>query len=205
MTLKYVGPKPLISHTGVEFDKNKEDKYIYLGIVTRLIEALDHKYIEDKVYVYNDDGNVSENEILHTIQKYCPNIEKLLDKKNHSVEDYIEHELKRAHESDTLNVMEKEILINNIKLMRNYMLQRSVNKSVYYCAMRVLADIVAKDHIDYIKTPFVHSYMHVLHSLQGTLLKEKMPIDTKLDIYEKDKELFITLKVVNILKKEEKE
>jgi len=36
MTLKYVGPKPLISHTGIEFDKNKEDKYVYLPIVAKL-------------------------------------------------------------------------------------------------------------------------------------------------------------------------
>jgi len=201
MTLKYVGPKPLISHTGIEFDKNKEDKYIYLGIVTRLIEALDHKYIEDKVYIYNDEGNVSENEILHTLNKYCPNIDELLDKNNHCVEEYMQHDLQRAHESKTLNAMEKEVLINNIELMHDYMLQRSVNKNVYYCAMKVLADIISRDHIDYVTTPFVHHYMHVLHSLQGTLVKEKAPIDTKLDIFEKDKKLFVKLQVINILNK----
>ena len=45
MILKYVGPKPIISYTGIELDKNKEDKFVYLGVVTKLIQALDHKYI----------------------------------------------------------------------------------------------------------------------------------------------------------------
>lgn len=34
--LKYVGPKPHILHTGIDFDNNKEDKYIYLPIVVEL-------------------------------------------------------------------------------------------------------------------------------------------------------------------------
>ncbi len=98
-----------------------------------------------------------------------------------------------------LNAVEKEVLVNNIELMHNYMLQRSVNKSVYYCAMRALAKVVKRDHIDHITTPFFQTYMHVLHSLQGTLLTKKFPVDTALDIYEHDKHLFITLKVVNLL------
>jgi hypothetical protein len=65
--------------------------------------------------------------------------------------------------------------------------------------MEALADIVKKDHIDHITTPFFQTFMHVLHSLQGTLRGEKFPIDTALDVFEKDKNLFVTLKVVNIV------
>jgi len=48
MTLKYVGPRPHISHTGIEFDSNKEDKFVYLNFVVQLIKALSHDYFEDK-------------------------------------------------------------------------------------------------------------------------------------------------------------
>ncbi|MDQ7061959.1 MAG: hypothetical protein Q9M43_12925 [Sulfurimonas sp.] len=48
MRLKYVGPKPIISHTGIEFDNNKEDKFAYLNIVIQLLKALNHEYFEDK-------------------------------------------------------------------------------------------------------------------------------------------------------------
>ena len=199
MTLKYVGPKPIISYTGIELDKNKEDKFVYLGVVAKLIKALDHKYIEEKTYFYDDKRELSHAEILDILEKYCKNLNELLDKTNHNVEEEIEHNLKRAHESKTLEPIEKEVLLNNINMMHDYMIQRSVNKSVYYCAMRVLADIVKEDHIDYIKAPFTEKFMHVLHSLQGTLVAEKSPIDTKLDIFRKDNQLYILLKVVNIL------
>ena len=201
MILEYVGPKPIVSHTGIEFDKNKEDKYIYLGIVSRLIVALDHKYIENKKYVCQDNDYMvgSKEEVLSILKKYCPNLDELLDKTNYTVEKEIEHNIQRAHESKTLSDIEKEVLINNIDMMHNYMLQRAVNKSVYYCAMKVLADILQGDHIDYIQTPFNQSYMHVLHSLQGSLLKEKAPVDTQLDVFEEDKKMYVKLQVVNIL------
>jgi hypothetical protein len=77
------------------------------------------------------------------------------------------------------------------------MIQRSINKNVYYCALDVLADIAKKDHIDYIKTPFSEKFMHVLHSLQGSLLDKNFPIDTKLDVFKEDENLFIMLKVVS--------
>jgi len=199
MIFKYVGPKPLISHTGIEFDKNKEDKYIYLGIVTRLIEALDHPYIENKKYVCQDDEYMvsTKEEVLHILQKYCENLNELLDKTNYTVEDEIEHNIQRAHESKTLNDVEKEVLINNINMMHDYMLQREVNKSVYYCAMDVLAKIAQKDHIDYIQTPFSQGYMHVLHSLQGSLFETKASVLTKLDVFEENDILYVKLKVVN--------
>ena len=136
---------------------------------------------------------------MDILEKYCENLDDLLDKTNHNVEEEIEHNIKRAHESKTLEPIEKEVLLNNISMMHDYMLQRSVNKKVYYCAMDILADIVKKDHIDYIKTPFTQKFMHVLHSLQGSLVVEKYPIDTKLDVITKDKELYIILKVVSII------
>ena len=199
MILKYVGPKPIISHTGIEFDTNKEDKYVYLPIVARLLKALDHEYIENKRYTCEADRDISFDNMMDVLQKYCPDLENLLDKTNHNIEEEIAHNLHRAEENKNLNSVEKEVLIKNIELMHHYMLQRSVNKSVYYCAMRALADIVKKDHIEHITTPFFQKYMHVLHSLQGTLLAEKFPIDTDLNVFEKEKQLFITLKVVNLL------
>ena len=198
MILKYVGPKPIISYTGIELDKNKEDKFVYLGIVTQLIKALDHTYIEDKSYVYEERHELSQSEVMNILKKYCPDFDELLDKTNHNVEEEIEHNIQRAHESRILKPIEKEVLLNNINMMHDYMIQRSVNKRVYYCAMCALADIVKKDHISYIKTPFTEKFMHVLHSLQGTLVEEKYPIDTKLEILKKDNNLFIMLKVLNL-------
>jgi hypothetical protein len=89
-------------------------------------------------------------------------------------------------------------LQNNIKIMHDYLVQRAINKRIYYCAVDALAQLVKKDHINYIVVPMFQKFTHVLHSIQGSLLKQKFPIDTKLDIYKKDDELVAKLQVINI-------
>ena len=198
MQLKYVGPKPIISHTGIEFDKNKEDKYVYLNIAIQLIKALSHDYYADKTYYYN--ANVprfSDDELLTAIKRVCKDFDSLVDKKEHDIEDEIQHNIQRANESFTLKDADKEVLKNNIHIMHDYMVQRSINKSIYYCLINKLAELVKKDHIDHIVTPMFQSYLHVLHSVQGVLIEQKYPIDTKIEIFKKNGELLVKLQVIN--------
>ncbi len=199
MELEYVGPKPIISHTGIEFDNNKEDKFAYLNIVLQLLNALNHDYFEDRTYVYQSDTNRYSNvDLTKQLSRYCPDMDRLINKENHNIEDEIRHNIQRANESDTLDNESKEVLKNNIKIMHNYLVQRSVNKSVYYCAIDTLAELLKKDHIDHIIVPMFQKYAHVLHSLQGALRKQKFPINTKLDIYQEDGKLLAKLQVINI-------
>ncbi len=145
MKIKYVGPKPIISHTGVEFDNNKEDKYVYLNIVVQLLKALNHEYFDNRTYNYEvQTKRLSTEELYDELKKLCPNIQLLMEKENHNVEEEIEHNLKRAEENTVLNEVNKEILQKNISLMHDYLIQRSVNKSVYYCAIDALADLLKK-------------------------------------------------------------
>ena len=199
MKLEYVGPKPIISHTGIEFDNNKEDKFAYLNIVLQLLKALDHDYFSDKTYVYQSDTNrYSNDDLTKQLKRYCPNLDALINKENHSVEDEIKHNIQRANESDTLDDESKTVLKNNIRIMHAYLVQRSVNKSVYYCAIDALAELLKKDHIDHIIVPMFQKYAHVLHSVQGALRQQKFPIDTKLDIYQENGKLLAKLQVINI-------
>jgi len=198
MELEYVGPKPIISHTGIEFDNNKEDKFAYLNIVLQLLKALDHDYFADKTYIYQADTHrYSNDELQRELKKYCPDIEKLINKENHDVEDEIKYNLQRARESDTLDEESKTVLKNNIKIMHSYLVQRSINKSVYYCAINALAELLKKDHVNHIVVPMFQKYAHVLHSVQGSLREQKFPIDTKLDIYQEDGKLLAKLQVMN--------
>jgi hypothetical protein len=201
MTIKYAGPKAIFSHTGIYFDTNKEDKYVYLDIAAQLVEALDHDYIDRKVYRHTLEKHLSDSEILGILKAKCNNLDALMDSADHDTEELLDEDLKRAHANRLLNETEREVLEKNITIMHDYMIQRSVNKSAYYCLMKLLADIASKDHIDEITLPMQQNYMHVLHSLQGTLIKEKRPMDTEISIYEKDKKLFVTLKVVNLIDK----
>lgn len=198
MELKYVGPKPIISHTGIVFDNNKEDKYAYLNIVVQLLKALDHDYFEDKRYNYDaDTRRLTQNELTDELKKYCPNINSLMEKQSHDIEEEIEHNIQRAHDNSILDKESKEVLENNIKIMHDYLVQRSINKSVYYCAIEALAEVLKKDNIDYVVVPMFQTFTHVLHSVQGSLKRQKSPIDTKIDIYQEDNKLLVKLQVIN--------
>jgi hypothetical protein len=198
MELKYVGPKPIISHTGIEFDNNKEDKFVYLNIAVQLIKALNHDYFEDKTYTYEaSTKRLSNKDLFDEIKKICPNLNELMNKQNHDVEQEIEHNLKRAQENSVLNEENREVLYNNITIMRDYLIQRSVNKSVYYCIIQALADMLKKDNINYVIAPLFHNFAHVLHSVQGSLKRQKNPIETAIEVYQQDKELLVKLKVIN--------
>ena len=198
MQLKYVGPKPIISHTGIEFDNNKEDKFAYLNIVVQLLKALKHDYFEDRVYRYNTDTSRLENESLtQELMQYCPKLNELMDKSNHNVEEEIKHNLERAQESNTLKAEDKEALQNNIELMHDYLIQRSINKAVYYCAIDTLAQSLKNDNIDYVIALMFQTFAHVLHSVQGVLLKGKFAIDTKIEIYQENGKLLVKLQVIN--------
>ncbi|WP_373070834.1 hypothetical protein [Sulfurimonas sp.] len=200
MQLKYVGPKPIISHTSIEFDNNKEDKYVYLNIVIQLIKALGDENLKGNTYKYHaDTRRLSKDELFEELKKYCSDLNKLIEKENHDVEDEIEHNIQRAHESKVLTDDEIEILESNIEIMHDYLIQRSVNKAVYYCIIDKLADVIANAHIEYIVVPLFAKFTHVLHSVQGSLLKQRNPIDTELEIFKEDGEVFSKLKVVKLL------
>ncbi|MBU1927466.1 hypothetical protein KKG77_00535 [bacterium] len=199
MKLEYAGPKPIISHTGIAFDKNKEDKYSYLSVLVRLLNAFNHEYIEDKTYVCDADiKDLSSDELYKELKKYCENIDKLIKSENHAVEGKIEHDLDRAHENLILNDAAKETLENNIKIMHDYMIQRSINKSVYYCGIHALAKIIEREKIEHITVPMFIKYTHVLHSVQGVLRTEKRPVESDLSIFEEDEKLFAKLQIIYI-------
>ena len=198
MELKYVGPKTIISHTGIDFDNNKEDKFIYLNIVVQLLKALNHDYHENKVYKYNaDTSRLSNDELMRELREYCPNLDILMEKNNHSSEKEIQHNLERIDDNDTLTDDDKQTLQNNINIMHDYIIQRSINKSVYYCTIKTLATLLQKDHIDYLIAPMFQNFAHVFHSVQGVLQKDEFSIDTKLEIYQENGKLMVKLQVIN--------
>jgi len=200
MQLQYAGPKPIISHTGIEFDNNKEDKHVYLNIVIQLIKSLQKENLRGSSYKYKaDTRRLSNDELLSELKKYCLDIEALVKKENHNVENEIQHNLQRADESESLNEEARSTLHNNIEIMHDYLIQRSINKAIYYCAIEKLAQVISMAHIQSIEVPMYEKFNHVLHSVQGMLLKLKNPIDTKLDIYKEDNQLYSKLSVTKLL------
>jgi hypothetical protein len=198
--LAYVGPKPLISHRGIEFDKNQDDKFNYLSVLVELIKALDHDYFEDKQYTFEaHPKDITYTELMQNLSKYCPHLDDLMQEESSKVDKHISNEMKRIEESETLDIEDKTAFENNLKIMHDYLIQFSVNQAVYTCALKKLAELVTKDHIDYINVPLFQKYAYVLHNLQAILKEQKHPIDTQLDFIEKDEKIIARLKIVNLI------
>lgn len=199
MTIKYVGPRALISVSGIDFDHKKEDMYVYTSIVAELLRSLDHEYVEGERYVSVTGGRpLPPDAILSTIRTYDPTLEETLAQRSRESEAQIAEEITRARENRLLTPEEREVLIRNIELMRSYRIQRSINKSVYYSGINSLAHVIKKGHIDYITAPMFPIFMHVFHSVQGVLGKLHPPLDSEIDIFEEHGHLNVRLKLKNL-------
>lgn len=197
MSLKYAGPKPMISAHGVTFDLNKEDKFIYLSIVAELIQALNHEYEGGKRYTYlTSNKPLDTDRILELIRQNDPQLEQEIKDRQKIVEHEIEEELERAHSNKVLCEEEKEVLVKNIELLRHYRINRSINKTIYYSGIASLAHIIQQGHIDRIFAPMFPKFNHVFHSIQGALVKLHPPIDSTIEIYEEDAHLSVRLDIL---------
>ena len=198
MQIKYVGPKPLISKTGISFDSQYDDRYTYLNITVQLLKALDHEYFEDRTYQYAvDSGRLQDNDIIEGLEEYCGDLKRAVQEGVETEQQTIDDELKRAKENKSISEFEREALIKNIRMMESYRLQYATNSTLYNCAIQRLSTHVKQDHIDYIVVPMFQRFAAVLHSIQDELANQKFPIDTKMDIYEDGGKLMAKMEVKN--------
>ncbi len=198
MELQYVGPKVEITKNGVDFNINKEDKYVYLNIAIQLIKSLEHDYIPEKIYTYNTNtARLSNSEIDKLVSHYCPDIYTSIDKAKKNTKVYIDGEIARIQKNKLMHEDEKKAYMKNFELMRGYMTQRTVNKVAYYAIVERLAKQLKQENIDYIIVPMYQKFSHVLHSAQGVLRRQKRPIDSEIEIYVEDGKLLFKLDVIN--------
>lgn len=196
IVLKYVGPKALFSVSGISFDNSKEDKFIYLSILAELIEALDHEYASDQRYVVETgnkplDGNI----LLALIRKRPSNLDEQIEYWIGKTTEEINDDIKRARINPILRAEERQVLENNLEILRPYRLQRSINKSIYYAGVKLLGSIIKQSGIQYITTPMYPKFLHVLHSVQGALRALHPSVDSTIDIHEEKGHLLIQLKI----------
>lgn len=197
-SVRYTGPKPLCSATGISFYATKEDKFIYLGALCELINALDCEYKGCENHnVQIGQKSFDEKSIFDLIRTYIPNLDQKIEERISKTTEEIESDLNRAHNNLLLSREEQEALINNIEIMRSYQIQRAVNKSLYYAGTEALGSIVKQRHIEHVTTSMEPTLLHVLHSVQGVLRRLHPPIDSRIDIFEKQEHLHVELKILH--------
>ena len=199
MNIKFVGPKPIISQSGISFDNNKDDKFVYLNIAVQLLQAFDHEYINDKIYTYNTQNKrLSNDEIYEAILHYCGDVKNVIEAHRKHAEAEVENDLQRARDNMLLSEDERSTLIKNITMMRDYIIQRAINKAIYYRVINALVDELKKDKINYVIAPMFQNFAHIFHSIQGVFQKQKVAIESAIDIYEEEGKLLVKLKIKNL-------
>lgn len=194
---KYVGPKALFSVSGISFDNSKEDKFVYLSILAELIEALDHDYASDQRYVVETGSKpLDENILLELIRKRPSNLDEQIEYWIAKTTEEIDDDVQRAQNNPILSAEERQVLVNNLEILRPYRMQRSINKSIYYAGVNLLALIIKQSGIQYITTPMYPKFLHVLHSVQGALRAMHPPVESSIDIYEEQGHLVVQLKTL---------
>ena len=198
MRLKYVGPKPQISHSSIVFNTYKKDKFIYINIVYELIKALSCEYQDSTTQIYHiNTPPLSAADIEGMVTSIIPLADSLINIHVESLSESFEEEIRRVKENTYMDDISKEVWLKNYEIMKDYRLQRGVNKSVYYMLVKQLISTIKEKHIQYIITPMSEKFIYVLNNIQNILSGPKTSLSAKLDIYEEKGELRIRLQFYN--------
>lgn len=199
MRLKYTGPKSLISPTGINFYSAKEDKFVFIGAMIELIRVLDHDYEDSKAYsVQTEQKSFDEKSVIDLIRTYVPDLDEQINQWINKTVQAIDEELLRAKNNLSLSHEAKEVIINNIELMRSYRLQRTINKSVYYAGIEALAALIKQRRIYHVTTSMNPKFFHVLHSVQGSLRHQHPILDSEIDLFEEKGHLMAKLRILGV-------
>ena len=114
-------------------------------------------------------------------------MEKLAQKEAEEYSVKLDEEVENIRNNSTLSEVERQIWINNLNIMKEYRVQRAVNKIYYMHAIEFIASVIKREGIKEIDTPFYEKYWHVLQTIEGEFANVRTPISTTLKV-EPDKE-----------------
>jgi hypothetical protein len=181
MKLEYAGLKPMISEHGVSFKDGKEDKFIYLPFAVDILNAIDHDYTQKRTYSHQVNAkSLSPNEIIDILLKYHPDLENTIDNEIISYLLHLDTEETEIEERTHLSKIERDTFIANLKIMRNYKIQRAKNKIFYFHCIETIIEIILKYKIKELDTPFNERFWHILQTIEGNLSKHKIASNLKM-------------------------
>lgn len=195
--LHYVGPRVEISNHGIVYKKSKEDKYVYLKAALEILKDIDNDYEKKPFYIHSFENKPFQEEDLHTILKYYENdIEECISKECEKYKQKIQHEIEFIQNLAYLSDIDKEVWIKNIEIMKDYRVQRAMNKIYYMHCIQDIVQVIKHKKIREIRTPFNKNFFHVLNTLKGTLITGKPSLDARvLEENDKDGNMILRLSI----------
>ncbi len=175
MKIQYTGLKPVVNAHGISFKEGKEDKFIYLPFAVDILNAINHDYEQKRVYSHElNNKEFTPSEIMDTIMKFHPDLEETMKKEMDSYNTHLNNEEESVKNRKDLLDIEKDIFIQNLRLMRNYKIQRAKNKVFYFHYIETIVETIMKHKIKEINTPFNMKFWHILQSIEGKLSSHRI-------------------------------
>ena len=180
--LKYMGPKLEITKNGVFFKDGKEDKYVYLKTAAEILLSIDKVYKENENYkvLIQNHNNLSDEHIIQIIKEHETDLEKHIEDEELKYEKHIQNQIKDVQEKKLITDEEKKVWINNINIMKNYMIQREINKLYYIHLIKAIKKIIKKNNIHEIDINFSLEHWHVLSTISGNLAYGRNSVSTSI-------------------------
>ena len=182
MKLEYAGLKPVITEHGISFKEGKDDKFSYFPFVFEVLNALDNNYESIKTHSHQIKiENFNFSQTINKLLAINPNIQVSIDKEIENYLIHLENEENEIKSRTNLSDIEKEIYLTNLKLMRDYKIQRATNKIFYFNCIETIVEIIKKNKIKKIDTVFNEKFWHILKTIQNRLLHYKLTSTLKTD------------------------
>jgi L-rhamnose mutarotase len=160
----------------------KDDKFSYFPFVFEILNALDNNY--ESLKEHSHQIKIEKFNSSQTINKLLminPNIQDLIDEQISNYLIHLDEEENEIKNRINLSDIEKDIYLTNLKLMRDYRIQRATNKIFYFNCIEAIVEIIKKNKIKQIETIFNEKFWHILKSIQGRLLHYKLTSTLKID------------------------
>lgn len=175
MKIEYAGLKPVIDEHGISFKDGKEDKYKYLKYAMDILIAIDHPYKDKEKYSHNiPSKRITSDEILDILKLHHPDIDETMETEIKNYKKHLDEEELEVNNRKKLSEIEKNAFINNLKIMRNYKIQRAMNKIFYFHCIETIVETIIDNKIKILDTPFNERFWHILQTIQGDLSKNKI-------------------------------
>lgn len=198
MKLKYAGPKPMISEHGISFKDGKEDKYVYLSIAIQILKAIDHDTATNGHYEYDSTAQrLDDEQMQEIIVSYHPHLETIMKQEIDGYLVHLDNEIEDVKKSPIFTPIEKEAYIGNLKIMKEYKIQRAKNKIFYMHAIDTIVEVIKARKIKKISTPFFEKFWHTLQTIQGHLATSKRGLKSDLKIVTNDDIMYAILTIDN--------
>ena len=195
--VEYVGPRVEISHHGVNYRRSKEDKYVYLMVALEILKDIDNDYVIKPSYSHDFKNKTLEESDLHTILKcYESSVEECITEECEKYKQKLQHELEFIQQIPHLSEIDKETWIKNIEIMKEYRVQRAINKMYYMHCIQNIVQVIQHKKIKEITVPFNKCFFHVLNTLRGSLIAGKPSFRAKvIEEYDTNNNMVVKLHI----------